>query len=242
MQRCRPDSLPIAKLDWALLVPLIGEARASLARFDERLKKKSASYIQKCKWQECADSLGVRNKRQIAYAHQALEFAIRYAKIRPLSLQFLNKIHAIVKQDASDPQEIGRFRRKQNWIGPQGCPIEKAYFYPPGPKTVRRHMQHLYRYMRTREKDPLVQLAIFFGQLLIIHPFMDGNGRVARIFVPVWLWKKGLIAQPSLFLSAYFERNRADYFEKLFHISEKGAWEAWIAYFLQGVIEQSENL
>ncbi|HSX10872.1 MAG TPA: Fic family protein [Chlamydiales bacterium] len=232
-----PDPLPIKDLDWASLVPLIGEAREALARFDERLKHISS--LADRRWQESVSSVGIRNTEKIVYAHKALEFAIRWAKRKPLSLDFLCRVHAIVKQDASNPSEIGRLRTLQNWIGPHGCPIEEAYFYPPRPKKVRLYMQELYRYMRSREKDPLVQLAIFFGQILIIHPFMDGNGRVARIFVPVWLWKKGLISQPALFLSSYFEQNRTEYFKKLFLISEKGAWEDWIAYFLKGVIQQS---
>lgn len=242
MKTCIPDRLPIKNLDWASLVPLIGEARESLARFDEELKRAPASILEDSKWQECIASLCNQNTQKIVNAHKALEFAIRWARKKPLSMQFLCEVHALVKQDASKPEEIGRFRNKQNWIGPQGSPIEEAYFYPPGPKKIKHYMQALYRYMRTREKDPLVQLAIFFGQLLIIHPFMDGNGRVARIFIPVWLWKKGLISQPALFLSSYFERNRLEYFRKLFFISEKGAWEEWITYFLKGVIEQSSLL
>jgi Fic family protein len=236
---CHPHRLPIPKIDWGRLVPLIGAARESLARYDEAMKKCPKKAFENMKWKESIASLRGLEIEKTVYAHKGLEFAIQWAKKRPLNLQFLCKVHAIVKQDGSNPKEIGRLRTKQNWIGPQGESVDQAYFLPPKPEKIRRHMQNLIRYLGKKEKDPLVQLAIFFAQLLIIHPFMDGNGRVARIFIPVWLWEKGLISKPALFMSSYFERNRLEYFRKLFYITEKEAWEDWIAYFLKGVIEQS---
>lgn len=242
IETCTPHRLPIKNLKWESLISLIGKARESLGRYDEGLKKISAKSLKALMQKECVSSLHGKKKEKILYAYEGLEFAIRWAKKRPLNLSFLCQVHAIVKKDGSNPEEIGHLRTKQNWIGPQGCSIDEAYFYPPEPKKIRRSMQALFRYLQGEEKDPLVQLAIFFAQLLIIHPFMDGNGRVARIFIPVWLWKKGLISKPGLFMSSYFEKNRLQYFRKLFNISEKDAWEDWIAYFLKGVIDNTQIL
>ncbi len=241
VKTCIPYPLPIHHLKWADLVPWIGKAREFLGRYDEMLKKTPAHMLEITQWKECISSLRGQNVQKTLYAHEGLKSAIRWAKKKPLNLHFLCQVHALVKKDGSNPKEIGRFRTKQNWIGPQGCSIDEAYFFPPEPKKVRPHMRNLLHYLRMKEKDPLVQLAIFFAQFLIIHPFMDGNGRVARIFIPVWLWKKELIAKPALFLSSYFERNRLQYFRKLFAISEKRAWEDWIIYFLKGVAEQCKH-
>jgi Fic family protein len=239
IEPCTPHPLPIKDLKWEKIISLIGEAREALGRYDETLKRISSKSLKTLQWQECVSSLRGEPGEKTFHVHEGLEFAIQWAKKKPLNLQFLCQVHAIVKKDGSNPKAIGRLRTKQNWIGPQGCSIDEGYFFPPKSQTVKRLMQALFRYLRGKEKDPLVQLAIFFAQLLIIHPFMDGNGRVARIFIPVWLWKKKLTSKPALFMSSYFAKNRLQYFRKLFYISEKDAWEDWITYFLKGVIEQS---
>lgn len=231
--------LPIKDLKWEKLVPLIGDAREALGRYDEMLKHISPSQIALLEKKEARASLRGKNPQKISFAQEGLEFAIQWAKKKPLNLEFLCQLHAIVKQDGPNPKDIGQLRNRQNWIGPEGGSIEEAYFYPPEAKKVAGYMRTLFKYLHGTEKDPLVQLAIFFAQLLIIHPFMDGNGRVARIFIPVWLWKKSLICKPALFLSSYFEKNRLQYFRKLFNISEMNAWEDWIEYFLKGIIEQT---
>ena len=258
-----PHRLPLRHLNWESLVPLIGSAREAIARYDEALKRASPSTFERLKWHESLSSLRgqqiqtdleevmtfakghpVPESRQallqkIVNAKQALDFGIQWKKT--LNLSFFCKLHAIVKKDAPNPKEVGHLRDKQNWIGEEGCAIEEAYFYPPPHKKVRGYLQSLHLYLMKKEKDPVVQTAIFFAQLLIIHPFMDGNGRVARILIPLILWKKKLLSQPLLFLSAYFEDHRLDYFRKLFYISEHDAWEDWIQYFLKGVIEQSKK-
>lgn len=233
--------LPIKHLKWEQLIPIIGSAREALGRFDETLKKTKPQRLKALKNKEARAFLQGKDSQQITLAEKGLDFAIQWTKEKPLNLEFLCRLHAIVKQDGPNPEEIGRLRKRQNWIGPEGRPINEAYFFPPEAKKVPGHMRALFRYLHKKEKDPLVQLAIFFAQLLIIHPFMDGNGRVARIFIPVWAWKRGLLCKPALFLNCYFERNRLQYFRKLFEVSEEGAWEGWIQYFLKGIIEQSQE-
>jgi cell filamentation protein, protein adenylyltransferase len=266
IKNCVPHRLPLSKLDWGRIVPFLGIAREALGRYDETLKKSPPDLFELFKWQESVSSLRGQNieadveeafqfatersneetrhplLEKIVHAQEGLEWAIRQGRNQTFGDPFFCKLHAIVKQDAPNPKEIGRFRKRQNWIGPQGRPIEEAYFFPPQAKKVKRCMSSLHRYMKKKDKDPLVQLAIFFAQFLIIHPFMDGNGRVVRIFIPLFLWKKRLLSQPLFFLSRYFEDHRLEYFRKLFNISEKNAWENWIVYFLKGVAEQSLRL
>ncbi len=263
MEICKPQPLPLKDLDWGSLVPWIGSAREALARFDEHVRKIPSAQLDILKWEESIASLRGQNiktsleevlkfniekaaeenrtpiLKKIISTKKGLDFAIRWAKKNPLNIQFFCKLHAIIKQDGPNPKEIGRIRQKQNWIGPLGGSIDEGYFFPPEAKKIVPYLNSLNRYYRKKEKDPLVQIAIYFAQFLIIHPFMDGNGRVARIFIPVALKKKGLLSKPFLFLSDYFETHRLQYVQKLFYISEKGAWEDWIIFFLQGVIVSS---
>lgn len=170
---------------------------------------------------------------------KALFFA---GKQKRLTCQVLCKIHALCqKKSMKHKTDIGRLRKRQNWIGPEGCPIEKGLFFPPKASLVPKYMKNLQAYLSYREKDPLVQLAIYFAQFLCIHPFMDGNGRVGRITLPVFLWHKKLISHPLFFMSGYFTRHYDTYFERLFHIYEKQGWEDWIIFFLKGVIEEGEK-
>ncbi len=152
-----------------------------------------------------------------------------------LSHALIAGIHKSVKKNKGDH---GIYRKKQNWIGPEGGTIDEAYYFPPAPSKVRALMGNLIRYWKKKEKDPLIQLAVLFAQLLIIHPFMDGNGRVARILVPQFLYQKGLIELPILFLSRYLKTNRLAYFQNLFNITSNDRWDRWICFFLKGIEKQ----
>ncbi len=166
-------------------------------------------------------------------ADEGLSAAIRIKN--PFKVTNWCKIHAIVKQDGPNPQDIGKIRTRQNWIGPEGSPIEKAYFFPPPPSDLAKHLRALEWYLAKTDLDPLVQIAIAFAQFLAIHPFMDGNGRVARILVPIFAVKKKLLRHPVLFLSPYIKKTRSLYMRRLFEITEKNQWEGWILYFLKAV-------
>lgn len=181
------------------------------------------------KWDAFADVLGK--------AH-ALLGPPQKRKPNPLTFSLLLKMHKKIIQDS---KEAGKFRKKQNWIGPEGCSQEEGYFFPPSHKSVPKHMKNLKHYINSSAKDPLVQLAIFFAQLLIIHPFTDGNGRLARALVPVILFNKGVIARKKFDMTGYFKKHRLKYFEKLFQISEADDWEEWIRFFLEGIIHTKKR-
>ena len=103
-------------------------------------------------------------------------------------------------------------------------------------------MQDLLRYCRRREKDPLLHLALIFAQLLIIHPFMDGNGRVARILIPLFLYRKKVLPLPLFFMSRYFRRHRLSYFQNLYKTTEENQWESWIVFFMKGVVIETKRM
>ncbi|MCX6991199.1 MAG: Fic family protein, partial [Chlamydiae bacterium] len=120
------------------------------------------------------------------------------------SIPFWENLHALIENDFGKiNKEIGSIRRSQNWIGPKDCPMEEAYCLPPPPEDVPTLLRKLSAYI-DREEDPLLQLGIAFAEFLIIHPFMDGNGRCARVFIAAFLYKKKLLNAPILFLSEYF--------------------------------------
>ncbi len=260
-----PHSLPPRKLDWKPLVPSLGAAREALARYDETLARTPKELLKIFLWAESAYSLrgqqieaGLKEilcfaadksasetraplLQKIIQYHAALSHAASSPKTQPLDAPFLCRLHALVKQDGPNPKEIGNIRTHQNWIGPEGQSIKKATFLPPAPTRVAGALRSLNSYLRSKQPDPLVQTALYFAQFLIIHPFMDGNGRIARILIPLLLWKKGLLSSPSLFLSSYFEEHRTSYFQKLYQITENNAWEDWIIYFLKGIAIQSQR-
>lgn len=257
-------SLPLKRLDLDVLIPYLGKAREALGRLDEQTAKVDPSVFEITKWQESIFSLRSQNfsakledvlaldlgiergekqsalLQKILFVKKGLDLAIRSK--HPFQRSTWCAIHKIVKQDGPNPKEIGRIRTRQNWIGEDNAPMEEAYFYPPPPSHVAKHLQQLERYLQKDDLDPLLQIAVSFAQFLIIHPFMDGNGRVARIFIPIFLVKKKLLRHPILGLSAYFELHRHNYFQKLYDITAKNDWEAWIIYFLEGVISSAKQL
>jgi Fic family protein len=234
MKPYTPDRLPIKNLDWEAFLPKLGTAHALLARYDEKIPLSEKLIVKE------AHSQGTLQIEKQNYQKALREIR----KGAPISFALMYKLHRILKKDISVSWNlpIGKFRDRQNWIGKEGCTIEEAYFLPPEAKHLSKCMKELKNYLHIKEKDPLVQLAVFFAQLLIIHPFMDGNGRIGRILIPAFLHEKKLISSPKFFMSSYFKKRRLAYFEKLFTITSEKDWEGWIDFFLQGIIETSLDL
>jgi Fic family protein len=151
----------------------------------------------------------------------------------------LLEIHRRVKKGIR--ADRGRFRNRQNWIGPEGGSIEEGRYFPPKASQVSGYMKNLQAYLNHPEKDKLVQWAVYFAQFLAIHPFMDGNGRVVRVLTPVFLSQKKLLSYPLFYISGYFKRHYGAYYDKLFDISNKDDWKGWIEFFLKGIIEEGER-
>ncbi|MDE3055986.1 MAG: Fic family protein [Verrucomicrobiota bacterium] len=224
---------PTCSLDYhSLLLPL-SKAHDALARCDEKF---IPSFLETLIQQEARASIKEQErgrKEKEMRVKQAIEWAISQ-KSYPLS--FFCKLHRIIKKEG---EEVGKVRTGQNWVGEEGSPIEDAWFIPPKASLLPRHLADWMHFSKEKKEDPLLQIALLFAQLLILHPFMDGNGRLARIFIPVFLWKRKVISHPFLFMSEYFMNNRLRYNQKLFGIPEKGGWEEWIIFFLEGVAERS---
>lgn len=136
----------------------------------------------------------------------------------------------------------GEFRITQNWIGPANCTLNDAKFVPPSPEDMAEALSGLEKFWHTPSPMPLVvRLALIHYQFEAIHPFLDGNGRIGRLLIIFLLCAEKVLPQPMLYLSAYFERHRAEYYRLLLAVSQDGRWNEWVSFFLRGVAEQSQD-
>jgi Fic family protein len=136
----------------------------------------------------------------------------------------------------------GEFRRTQNWIGPPNCLLNEAEFVPPPVPEMHEALDEFEKYLhRDCPYPPLIRIGLIHHQFEAIHPFIDGNGRIGRLLISLLLVHWDLLPLPLLYLSAYFERHRQDYYALLMAISERGAWRDWLLFFLHGVAEQARD-
>ena len=172
----------------------------------------------------------------------ALEYALERLDTLPLSLRLVREMHEYLMRGVrGDTATPGEFRRTQNWIGPPGCTLGDATYVPPPPSELMLCLDAWERFLYDEALPPLVHAALAHSQFEAIHPFLDGNGRVGRLLITLLLVKRGVIPSPLLYLSAYFEATREEYYARLLGMTERGEWEEWLAYFLRGVALQSED-
>lgn len=175
----------------------------------------------------------------------ALNYGIERLNDLPLSIRLLCEIHEKLMLGVRGNESRltpGEVRRSQNWIGKGGASLLDATYVPPPFEEMKECLGELEKYFHADSHlPPLVRLALIHYQFEAIHPFLDGNGRVGRLLITLLLIKEQLLTQPILYLSAFFERNRERYYELLLGVSQKGMWQEWIEYFLQGVAEESKD-
>jgi Fic family protein len=174
---------------------------------------------------------------------RALEYGLERLEEFPLSLRFIREIHARLMEGVRGQEMTpGEFRRRQNCIGPPRCSLAEATFVPPPVPQMREALDAFERFLYDNlGLPPLVRLGLIHYQFEAIHPFLDGNGRVGRLLIILLLCAWELLPEPLLYLSAYIEAHRRTYYELLLAVSQEGAWEAWLRFFLQGVAEQSQD-
>ncbi len=172
----------------------------------------------------------------------ALEHGITRLKELPLCVRIIRELHeklmtGVRGQEASP----GRFRKIQNWIGRPGSTPATATFVPPPPEEVETCLAQWEKFVHESDLPPLVTIALAHYQFEAIHPFLDGNGRVGRLLITLFLIERQILPTPLLYLSAFFEAARRDYYDGLRGVSERGAWNDWLEYFLLGVARMSED-
>jgi Fic family protein len=160
----------------------------------------------------------------------------------PLSQRVVREAHKVLLQGVRGQNKApGEYRRIPNWIGPPGCSLEEAHFVPIGAAELPDAMSAWERYAHEDAPDRLVQLAILHAEFEALHPFLDGNGRLGRMLVPLFLWQTGLIRSPIFYISAYFESRRDEYYAGLLNVSRNDDWTGWCRFFLEGVRTQAED-
>lgn len=266
MQPYVPDTLPLTDLNYRLLLPLVGQANAALARYDGLLQgiPNPAVMLSPLTTQEAVLSSKIegtqatvdevleqeaglikegekyKDIQEISNYRLALFKAREYLEVYPIRLGFVRELHRILMNSVrGEEKNPGDFRRDQNWIGRQGCPIEQASFVPPNPVQLPDFMQAWERYLDSDDVDFLIQTAVVHAQFELLHPFKDGNGRIGRILIPLFLYQKRALSQPMFYLSEYLESHRDEYYERLKAISAEKDWDGWIAFFLRATIEQA---
>ena len=179
--------------------------------------------------------------REVHNYVRALEYGLERLSTLPLSLRLIRELHGQLMEGArGQGQTPGEFRRSQNWIGSPNCTLRDAAFVPPPVPEMKEALRSLESYLHDKSGlPPLIRLGLIHYQFEAIHPFLDGNGRVGRLLTTLLLCAWGLLPQPLLYLSAYFEAHRQAYYDHLLAVSERGAWEAWLRFFLRGVRQQS---
>lgn len=180
--------------------------------------------------------------REVGNYVVALEHGVARLKDIPLCVRLIKELHEKLMTDVRGHHaKRGEFRRIQNWIGKPGCTPETASFVPPPPDDVEPCLAGWEAFLHGSELPPLVTIALAHYQFEAIHPFLDGNGRVGRLLITLFLIERKILPTPLLYLSAFFEASRRDYYDALRGVSERGAWLDWIEYFLLGVARMSED-
>ncbi len=263
-----PQILPIKEVDWEPLIPLIGKANRALAHYDgvllgvpnpevllspltteeavlsSRIEGTQATLGEVYRF-EAGEAPEKESRRQdigeILNYRRALRDAEEELRTRPFNLNLLLRLHSILLDSVRGQNKArGRFRTDQNWIGTAGTPLEQAAFVPPAPDHLPALLDNWEKYYHSDRPDALVQLAVVHAQFEILHPFLDGNGRLGRILIPLFLHEKQILHRPMFYLSAWLETRREAYIDHLRPLGVKpGSWNRWIGFFLTGLEEQA---
>lgn len=260
---------PPSKLDWPRLLPLIGPANgrsramtgyckacptpmfssppltAQEAVLSSRIEGTQATLGEVLEFEaegELFDESTPKKAdiREVLNYRAALNEAIRLLNELPLSQRLVRGAHKVLMQGVRGHNKSpGEYRRIPNWIGPKGCTIEQARFVPCGADRLPQAMDEWERYLHATPLDRLVQLAIAHAEFEAVHPFLDGNGRLGRLLVPLFLFSQGLLSRPNFYLSAYLEGHRDEYYDRLLDVSGKDDWTGWCEFFLRALIAQA---
>ncbi|RKY07320.1 MAG: Fic family protein [Planctomycetota bacterium] len=266
------DKFPPKSINWEKLIPLIGPASAALARYDGTLEAipNPAVLLSPLTTQEAVLSSKIEGTQttmgevleyeaeeggngfppekkadiyEVLNYRRAMWKAVDLLDELPVCGRVIRQAHGILMDSVRGHNKSpGEYRRTQNWIGPQGSPIEKARFVPISPDKLLGGVSAWEKYIHQTAQDKLVQLAVLHAEFEALHPFHDGNGRLGRMLVPLFLLNTGLIRSPMFYISEYFEGNRDEYYERLLAVSGDDDWPDWCLFFLKAVeIQATKN-
>lgn len=265
---CTPSVLPIQDVHWEPLIPFIARSNRAIAQYDgvlygvpnpqvllaplttqeavlsSKIEGTQATLGDVLRFEAGVEPIGESTRQDIGEIinyRKAHEFAKKSLEKKPFNLNLLLTLHEILLNSVrGQDKSRGQFRSHQNWIGAPNSKIEQAEFIPPDPLLVIPLMDNWEKYYHAERPDALVQLAIVHAQFEIIHPFLDGNGRLGRILIPLFLYEKKILAQPMFYLSGYLDSHREEYIASLRQIGDDPeSWNRWIIFFLTALSEQA---
>ncbi len=260
---------PPTDIDWARLVPYLGSASAAVAHYDgllsavpnadillsplttqeavlsSRIEGTQATLGEVLEYEaegspDQADDPKVADINEIINYRKAIYNATDTLKSLPLSGRLICGAHEILMRGVRGANKSpGEYRRIPNWIGPPGSEIKDARYVPVSAEKIGNCMSAWEKFLHSKQPDVLVQLALAHAEFEAIHPFLDGNGRLGRMLIPLFLYERKALAKPTFYLSAYLEANRDEYYERLLAVSRDGDWTGWCLFFLKAIKEQA---
>lgn len=170
---------------------------------------------------------------------KATDYAVKRLETLPLCNRLLRETHAVLMEGVRGQEKYpGEFRRSQNWIGGQGSSLKTARYVPPSPEDMEQAMSDLEKYINGEDgQDELIRAALIHYQFETIHPFLDGNGRIGRLLITLYLMEKKALSTPALYISYFLKRNRVEYYDRMTEVRRNGSYEQWVRFFLQAVEE-----
>jgi Fic family protein len=264
-------SFPPTEIDWPALIPLIGPANRAIARYDgtllaipnaavllsplttqeavlsSRIEGTQATMGEVLEYEAEGDTKNIGEERkadinEVLNYRRAMRAATDSLSELPLCQRIVKQAHRVLLDGVrGQGKSPGEYRRIPNWIGPPGCTIDTARFVPIPADQLPKGMDRWEHYIHGETPDQLVQLAVLHAEFEALHPFLDGNGRLGRMFVPLFMFQKGLIQSPMFYISAFFEAHRDEYYERLLAVSREGDWTAWCRFFLTAVAQQADE-
>ena len=259
---------PPKTLEWPRLIPLLGPASYAIAQYDALLKAIPnpevllsplvtqeavlSSQIEgtiatmaevleyEAGLEQELESRKQQDIHEIINYRKAIKFAEELLKTIPLTGRLIKESHAkLLEGVRGEGKDRGNFRTNENWIGPPGCTKDNAKFIPIEPQNLMEGISEWEKYLHSDQPDVLVQLGIVHAEFEALHPFYDGNGRMGRMLLPLYLYSRKLLTSPTFYMSAYFETHRAEYYERLLAISRDNDWSGWCEFFLTAINEQA---
>ena len=265
------NNFPPKNLQWEKIIPLINKTTTAIthyscnleqthnteivlsilnkkeAQISSRIEGIHATIVEIMQYQTKNNTTKIsENKKQDIIEIINYENAMNNAAHDIQNIPICNKIilHAhktLMTSIRGTNKQPGQYRTINNWIGPPGCKKENAHYIPPSAQNAQNLMNKLEVFANNEYKDPLIQLALIHAEFEAIHPFLDGNGRIGRMLIPLYMFQKNLIQQPAFHISEYIDINRNEYYERLRAISNNNEWTEWCVFFLNALEHQANK-
>ena len=174
---------------------------------------------------------------------KATQYALNRLERLPLCCRLIREIHEVLMENVRGQDKTpGEFRHSQNWIGPANCSLKDARYIPPNVDDMQNAMSDLEKYINENtDYDPLIRVALIHYQFETIHPFLDGNGRIGRLLILLYLMEQGLLAKPVIYISYFLKKNQIEYYDRISEVRRSGNFEQWIRFFLEAVSKAASD-